>query len=50
MSGLIWIQTVWHADGIPARIFEKVNSEKKLADDKTHEKFSQHAKSLVNAW
>ena len=23
MSGLIWIQTVWHSDGIPKRAFEK---------------------------
>ena len=23
MSGLIWIQTVWHSDGIPERFFSK---------------------------
>ena len=30
MSGLIWIQTVWHFDGIP----EKVNFQTKYTDDK----------------
>ena len=34
MSGLIWIQTIWHCDGIPERIFEKDNFEKKSADNK----------------
>ena len=30
MLYLIWVQTVWHSDGIPERIFfEKVNFEKK---------------------
>ena len=24
MLGLIWIYTVWHSDGIPEEIFEKV--------------------------
>ena len=24
-SGLIWIQTVWHSDGIPERNFQKVD-------------------------
>ena len=28
MSGLIWIQTVWHPDGVSERIFEKVDFEK----------------------
>ena len=28
-SGLIWIQTVWHSDGISERFFEKVNLKKK---------------------
>ena len=28
MSGLIWIQTVCHSDGIPAEIFQKVDFEK----------------------
>ena len=34
MSGLIWIQTVWHSDGIPEQIFQKVDFEKKSADEK----------------
>ena len=29
MSGLIWIQTVWHSDGIPERSFKKVDFEEK---------------------
>ena len=33
MSGLIWIQTVWHSDDIPERIFKK-SYDKKSADDK----------------
>ena len=33
MSGLIWIQTVWHFDGIFKRILGKVDFEKKSADD-----------------
>ena len=28
MSGLIWIQTVWHSDCNPERIFEKLDFEK----------------------
>ena len=40
MSGLIWIQTVWHSDGTPERIFKNVNFEKKSADiTKNHAKF-----------
>ena len=36
MSGLIWIKTVWHSDGIPERIlrkdrFWKKNSKQKKA-------------------
>ena len=27
MSGLIWIQTVWHSDGMSERIFQKVDFE-----------------------
>ena len=34
MSGLIWIQTVWHSDGILESIFRKRWFRKKLADDK----------------
>ena len=30
-SGLLWIQNVWHSDGIPERIFRK--GWKKSADD-----------------
>ena len=31
MSDLIWIQTVWHSDGIPGRFFfEKVDFKKKI--------------------
>ena len=33
MSGLIWIQTVWHSDGISERIFQKSWFWKKSADD-----------------
>ena len=41
MSGLIWIQTVLHSDGISERIFEKVDFEKYQQTDrqqKKHEK------------
>ena len=34
MSGLIWIQTVWHSDGNPEIIFRKSWFWKKSADDK----------------
>ena len=33
MSGLIWIKTVWHSDGMPERIFLKNDFEKKSADN-----------------
>ena len=33
MSGLIWIQTVWHLDGISERIFQKSWFWKKSADN-----------------
>ena len=48
MSGLIWIQTVWHPDGIPERVFQKNDFENKSADDKIHEKLHsmQRAKSV----
>ena len=36
MSGLIWIQTVWHSDGIPERIFQKREFLKNSANDKKH--------------
>ena len=29
MSGLIWIQTVWHSDGIHERIFQKNDFEER---------------------
>ena len=34
----VWIQTVWHSDGIPKRIFDKVDFES--ADHKLHEKLA----------
>ena len=37
-SGLIWIQTVWHSDGFPVRIFQKVD----------FEKISRHQKRIKN--
>ena len=43
MSGLIWIQTVWHIKGIAKYFFKKVNF-KKSADDKNAFKIIQHAK------
>ena len=39
MSGLIWIQSVWHSDGIPERIFRKVYFENNRQRTKKHEKF-----------
>ena len=44
MSGLIWIQSVWHTDGIPVRIFQKSWFRKKTADDKKAGNISQDAK------
>ena len=42
MSGLIWIQTVWHGDGIPEIIFLNSLFLKKSADDKRkHAKFDR---------
>ena len=29
MSGLIWIQTIWHSDGIPKEFPETVDFEEK---------------------
>ena len=34
MSGLIWIKTIWHSDGIPEFFPEKVDFKKKSGDDK----------------
>ena len=41
MSGLIRMQTVWHCDGIPERIFLKSWFWKKSADDKKSCKITQ---------
>ena len=45
MSGLIWIQIVWHSIGIPGRFLEKVDFEKVQQKTKKHEKISQGANS-----
>ena len=46
MPGLIWIQTVWHSDGIPEDFFEKVNFQKKKStDNKKAWKITHFAKS-----
>ena len=39
MTGLIWIQTVGHFDGIPDRIFENNDSE-----EKNQQMIKKHAK------
>ena len=50
MSGLIWIQTVWHPDGVPERIFWKRWFWKKIsADDKKACKIIQQL-PLQNWW
>ena len=41
MSGLIWILTVWHSDGIPKNFFPKRWFWKKSADNKKHVKLSR---------
>ena len=38
--GLIWIQFVWHSDGISERSFWKGLFWKKSADDKNHENWT----------
>ena len=38
MSGLIWVQTLRHFDGIPERIFRKVDFGKNQQTAKKHEK------------
>ena len=48
MSGLIWIQTVWHFDGIPERFFlKKLIVKKKKKNPQTIKKktckITQHA-------
>ena len=35
-------QTIWHSDGIPEGIFQKVDIEKKWADDKKAYKINQN--------
>ena len=45
MLGLIWIQTIWHSDGIPERIFQKIYFSKISADDKKSMKNYEDAKS-----
>ena len=49
LSGLIWFQSVCHSDGIPESFFEKVDFEKKSADDKKAEKISQGADLELNS-
>ena len=39
MSCLVWIQTVWNSDGIPERIFQKIDFEKNQMTKK-HEKIN----------
>ena len=38
MSGLIWIQTVWHSDGMPEFFSKKVDFEKNQQTTKSMEK------------
>ena len=38
MSGLIWVQIIWHSDSVPEIIFEKVNFESQQTTKKNHEK------------
>ena len=47
LSGLIWIQTVWHSDGVPERIFRRSWFWKKSSDDKKKNtcKITQYAKN-----
>ena len=45
LSGLIWIQSVRHSDGIPEGIFEKFDFENNQLTTQKHVKFSRGAKS-----
>ena len=46
MSGLIWIQAIWHSDGIPEFLFEIVHLKKKKSTEHNKAcKITQHAKS-----
>ena len=42
---LIWIQTIWHSDNVPERIFEKVTFEKSQQTTTKAWKITQYAKS-----
>ena len=44
MSGLVWIQTVWHSDGIPEIIYDNVNFEKNQQKTFFFKKITQHAR------
>ena len=47
MSGLIWIQTVWHSDSIPENSFEKVNFKKNPQTTKSMQNYPA-CKELIN--
>ena len=51
-SGLIWIKTVWHADGIPEQIFEEVDFDKNQQAPKKHAKLpsGQKLTLLAGVW
>ena len=49
MSVLIWIQTISHYDSVPDFFFEKVNFEKKSADDNNSMKKYTTCKEF-NSW
>ena len=46
MSGLIWIQIVWHSDNVLEKTFEKASYAKKSADDNKSMKNSSACKAL----
>ena len=50
MSGLIWIQSVCHSDGIPERVFQKSWFWKKSADEKKKRKNSPGGNELNNTY
>ena len=50
MSGLIWIQTVWHSDGIPERFFVKVNFLKKIHRQQKSMQNYPACKELTTCW
>ena len=49
MSGLIWVRTVWHYDGILKEFLEKVNFEKNQQTAKHSEKFPSMQSSIIDA-